>query len=482
MARRLRTAPAALALAAAFALTACSGGGVHGKPGAAGLRDPYFAHLGNSGYDVAHYGLKLGYDPEAEHIDGEAVITARATQDLSAFNLDLKGLDVERITVEGRPARFNRNGAELTVRPHDELRKGETFRTTVRYAGEPQTITDEDGAKEGWLPTDEGAVALGEPAGSMAWFPGNHHPSDKAAYDIEVTVPKGLKAVSNGELSQERPGDDGDGTTFVWHSAEPMASYLATVAVGAYETKTSVIEGASRKGGLPVYTAVVPSQAEASKKPLARIPEIVEWQEYNFGPYPFSSVGAIVEDEDAAGYALETQTKPVLPGAPDTELLVHELAHQWFGNSVTPESWQDMWLNEGFATYAEWLWSEDHEGESAQEIFDQVYAGEGDYVEENIGDAEDAEAIWAYPPAKPSGADTISDTPVYYRGAMVVHKIRQAVGDDRFYDIVQGWTKTHRHGNADTKDFTEYVEKKAGKDLGAIWDVWLYGEGKPAKP
>ncbi|MGW2183064.1 M1 family metallopeptidase [Streptomyces sp. NPDC001732] len=478
MRRRFR-APrtTARALTLVLALTACAGSGVRGSPGAAGLRDPYFAGLGNGGYDVRHYAIDLDYDPDSGWLDGKAVITARATQDLSAFGLDLKGLDVDAVTVEGVPARVERHRAELTVRPRHHLRAGETFRTTVRYSGEPETITDGDGGEEGWLPTGHGAVALGEPVGSMAWFPGNNHPADKAAYDIEVTVPKGLKAVSNGELVGERVS--GDTTTFTWHSAEPMASYAATVAIGDYETTTSLVKGATRKGGLPVFNAVVPGEARASAEVLAEIPGIVEWQEYNFGPYPFSSVGAIVEDEDVAGYALETQTKPVYPGTPDIPLLVHELAHQWFGNSVTPKTWQDMWLNEGFATYAEWLWSEDHDGETAQEIFEQVHAGRGDYVREHIGNAEE---IWAYPPARPSGPDELSDSPVYYRGALVVHKIRQAVGDDMFYDIVQGWTRTHRHGNADTRDFTEYVENTSGKDLGALWDAWLYGEGKPHKP
>lgn len=477
--------PRSLALVAATALvlSACGGTGIRGEPGAAGVRDPYFPDLGNGGYDVTHYDLKLGYYADGEEVDGEAVITARATQDLSAFNLDLAGLDVEKVTVHGKQARFNRNRDELTVRPRDDLRAGETFRTTVHYSGTPRTITDKDGAEEGWLPTEEGALALGEPTGSKAWFPGNHHPSDKAAYNIEITVPEGLKAVSNGELTDERPADDGDGTTFVWHSAEPMASYVAMVAIGPYDIETTEVKNTTRKGGLPVYTAVDPSQAEGSEDTLAELPDIIEWQELNFGPYPFSSVGAIIGRDEDADYALETQTKPVFPGTPDTELMVHELAHQWFGNSVTPKTWQDMWLNEGFATYAEWLWSEDQDGLTTQEIFNHLYAGKGEYVEDNIGDAEAAREIWAFPPAEPTGPEAISDTPVYYRGAMVIHKIREAVGDDTFYDIVQGWTRDHRHGNADTEDFTKYVEKKAGKNLSAeIWNPWLYGEGKPAKP
>ncbi|MFG2473985.1 M1 family metallopeptidase [Streptomyces fagopyri] len=461
--------PCVLALTLTCALTACGGG--DGSAGTPGLRDPYFPKMGNGGYDVSHYGLTLSYDPGGKRLRGTARITARATRSLDAFNLDLKGLDVTGVLVDGRDAHWSRAGQELTVRPPTGLGKGETFRTTVRYAGTPETLTDPDGSQEGWLPTAHGALALGEPVGSMTWFPGNHHPSDKASYDITVTVPKGLSAVSNGELRSETTAADGR-RTFAWHTAEPMASYVATLAVGAYDITRSVT-----KSGLPVYVAVDPSQTAASAKVLARIPEIMEWEAYNFGPYPFSSTGAIVDRAGVADYALETQNRPFFPGAPDIETLVHELAHEWYGDSVTPASWQDMWLNEGFATYAEWLWQEDHDGDTADEIFNALYRG--DYYD----DAATGKAIWDFPPAKPSGAAHISDSPVYERGAMVLHKIRRTVGDDTFYDIVQGWAATHRHGNATTADFTAYVEKKApDKDFGGIWKDWLYGEGRPARP
>ncbi|MHA5048630.1 M1 family metallopeptidase [Streptomyces sp. SD15] len=461
----------ALALALALGLATCGGSGVHGKPGASGVRDPYFPKMGNGGYDVTHYDLTLAYDPQARHLTGTAEITARATQNLSAFNLDLEGLDVGGVTVGSEAARWNRAGQELTVRPRDDLDKGETFRTTVRYSGTPETIIDLDTPAEGWLPTADGALALGQPIGSMAWFPGNHHPSDKASYDITITVPKDVRAVTNGEPKSERTTPDGR-TTSTWHTAEPMASYLATVAIGRYDITRTVM-----KSGLPVYVAVDPTEAEASKQVLARIPEMMDWAVRRFGPYPFSSTGAIVDRSDDVDYALETQTRSVFPGAPGIELFVHELAHQWYGNSVTPKSWQDMWLNEGFATYAAWLWEEDHGGATAQETFDALYRGDLD------DDSDASDGIWAFPPAKPTGAAHVSDDPVYERGAMVLHKIRQTVGDDTFDDIIQGWAATHRHANADTADFTAYVEKMApGKDFSVVWEDWLYGEGKPPKP
>ncbi|MFJ9245362.1 M1 family metallopeptidase [Streptomyces sp. NPDC101776] len=452
----------------ALLLTACSGtAGVQGTASSAGVHDPYFPKAGNGGYDVTHYDLTLAYTPTTHHLTATTTITARATAALSAFDLDLKGMKVDSLTVEGKKASWTRTGQELKVRPPTTLPKGETFRTTVRYSGTPETLTDPDGSEEGWLRTADGALALGEPTGAMAWFPSDNHPSDKATYAITITVPKGLQAVSNGELSSETTTGDGR-TTTTWRTAHPMATYLATVVIGHYDiTRTTT------GNGLPVYTAVDPHEAAASRKVLAQLPEIMEWEEYNFGPYPFASTGAIVDRRGDAGYALETQNRPFFPGAPDTATLVHELAHQWYGDSVTPKTWRDMWLNEGFATYAEWLWSEDHDGDTAQQTFDALYKGDK-------GDSDD---IWAFPPARPTSAAHISDSPVYERGAMVLHKIRRTVGDARFYDIVQGWAAAHRYGNANTADFTAYVERMApGRDFSGIWKTWLYGNGKPPRP
>ncbi|MFD7071481.1 M1 family metallopeptidase [Streptomyces sp. NPDC059913] len=458
-----RTVLATLALLVLVTSTGCSGG-VEGRPGAAGVGDPFFPRLGNGGYDVTHYDLALDVDPAAHRLRGTATLTARATRDLSAFHLDLLGLTVESATVDGRPAAVSRAGQKLTLRPDAGVRlsEGYTFRTVIRYAGSPRPLTDPDGSREGWLWTADGAVALGEPAGSMTWFPGNDHPSDKASYDIAVTVPKGLTAVSNGEPAP--PVTSAGRTTYRWHVGEPMASYLATVAVGHFETKDT--KKSKEAGGIEVFTAADRTVAADSAPALARVPETVAWAARRFGPYPFASTGAIVGRTGDAGYALETQNRPFFPGPPSPRLLVHEMAHQWFGDSVTPASWRDTWLNEGFATYAEWLWAADKEGVPVGDSFDAAFR---------------KDVNWAFPPADPPTAADILEPPVYGRGAMAVHEIRRAVGDDtRFFALLKGWTGAHRHGNASTADFTAYVERATGRDLGALWKTWLYGRSRPA--
>ncbi|MGW7754438.1 M1 family metallopeptidase [Streptomyces violaceusniger] len=466
-----RVLPGVLLLA--LCVAGCTGGsGAQGAAGSStagagstGVGDALFLRLGNGGYDVRSYRLALDYTPASRRLKGTGRITARTDRALRSFHLDLAGLRVRKATVNGRPAKAARSGTELVLTPASVLPKGRTFTATVVYDGKPKTLTGEDTGKEGWIRTDDGAVALGEPTGSMTWFPGNHHPSDKAAYDIAVTVPEGYTAVSNGELKGRQTRDRR--TTFRWHMGEPMASYLASVAIGRFDVVTT-----TTGKGLPVYVAVDPTEADRAKHITDQVDDAITWESRTFGPYPFSSTGAVVDHLPGLGYALETQTKPYFDAAPDQRLVVHELAHQWFGDSVTPRVWKDMWLNEGFATYAEWLWEEDHGGRTAQQIFDDFYDGTDD----------ESEGIWDFPPANPPSVASVSDPPVYGRGAMVLHQLRRAVGDKTFFSILRTWVKDHRHGNADTKQFIELCERKSGKDLTRLFDVWLYGKGKPKKP
>ena len=332
----------------------------------------------------------------------------------------------------------------------------------VAYAGKPGPVTDPDGSSEGWMPTTDGIVALGEPQGSPAWFPANDHPTDKATFELTMTVPKGWTVVSNGEPDQ--PRTDNGATTFRWHEDDPMATYLATVAIGHFKLQTS-----RTSSGLPVVNAVDPSLAADAKASVARIPEMVDWLSTIFGQYPFSSTGAIVVDAPAVGYALETQTRPVFTWAPDDTTVVHELAHQWVGDSVSLSSWPDIWLNEGFAAYTEWLWSEHEGGDSADKIFRHLY-----------NSTPKGDPLWAEPPAAlPNAAELFSDSS-YTRGAMTLQALRLAVGDATFFKILKTWTTTHRDGNVATKDFIKLSEQLSHKDLKPLFNAWLYTPKKPS--
>ncbi|WP_203230696.1 M1 family metallopeptidase [Agromyces humi] len=677
--RRWRTA-AAILLGAALA-TATPMAAVAAKPapspGAPGAGDEYFPLSGNGGYDVRHYGLDLDYEPATDTLQGLAVITAKATQALSAFNLDLAGLDIGSVTVNGRTAAWSRAGDELTITPKSSLPAGATFITTVRYSGVPQPIDDVLGGVSGFLHTDDGALVAGQPFVASTWFPVNDHPIDKALYTVRITVPKGLEAVSNGRLLWHR--DTGDSSIWLWNTDEPMASYLATATIGEFDLDAYRADGirywdaidpdlmaptvVARTGSQFAYsgqaddsykrlqrTVTVPAaggelsfsvdrdvedgwdfafvevapsgtddwttladtggilQADAGNAAcadllaqhpflghylseadggpclpsgttgdwwaatgasdgweqwafdlsayagtdvdvsityvsdylfqldgvaiddvvvpggagstsfeddgdafdgwtvpgapagspgnaddwtvtsdgppplgakaaasLARQPEIVGFLEGYFGDYPFDEAGGIVDDLANLGFALENQTRPIYakeffadPAQGDA-VVVHELAHQWFGDSVALERWKDIWLNEGFATYAEWLWSEYEGGAVPQDYFDFYLA-----------EIPEDDPFWTLPIGDP-GPDDLFDQAVYLRGAMTLHALRMAIGDDVFFELLPAWHAQQQNGNADTAEFIALAEELSGQELDALFETWLYTGERPAE-
>ncbi|GIH09739.1 peptidase [Rhizocola hellebori] len=432
------------------------------SPGAPGAGDPYFPDMGNGGYDVSHYGLELRYDPATRVLDGKARIAARATQNLSRFNLDFLGpLTIDALTVNGASARYVREGAqELVITPRSGLRNGSRFDVEVRYHGVPQQIDDPELGTSGWVATEDGAVALNQPFGAATFYPVNDTPLDKATYGYRLTVPNGLVALANGEPGPSRTKDGW--TTSTWSMTQPMASELAMVAIGRFTvhadaTNITAIDTAldpNDEQGVPFHTLTAEVQA---------------WEQTIFGRYPFSSTGGIIDQVDV-GYALETQGRPVydqIDAELDTSTIVHELAHQWFGDSLTPKKWADIWLNEGFATYAEWLYSEHSGGRTVQQIFDRVYAQKPDA------------AVWQGIVADP-GRDNIFNSLVYNRGAMTLHVLRQRIGESAFYTLLRRWATEHRYGNVSTSDFIAFAEKVSGQQLDDLFQVWVYTSGKPA--
>jgi len=473
MRRTNRAGRGALALALVIGAAAPAGAAAF-SPGATGAGDPFFPLAGNGGYDVRNYSLNLDYDPRSNALDASATVSARATQDLSRFDLDFRGLHVGTVTVDGVPAQFIRKGQELVITPATGLRKGRGFEVKVTYDGHPSYVLDPDKSKDGWIPTDDGAFVANEPQGSPTWYPANDTPNDKATYDFVVTVPKGRTVIANGVLVSRT--DNGDTVTWRWHEGVPMAPYLATVTNGVFETDFGALPG-----GLPRYDAVDPQtrrygqkspEPELAWERLAIEPEVVSFFSDLYGPYPFDSVGGIVDWAPDVFYSLESQTKPnywVVPGSPAT--VVHELAHQWFGDSVSLARWPDMWLNEGFATWSEWIWSERHGGETAQQSFDELYA-----TPESSDAGQD---LWFPAPAALPDASVLFSTPVYDRGAMTLQALRRRVGDATFFSILRTWYAEHRDGNVTTADFTSLAERISGQDLGHFFRVWLYEEGRP---
>ncbi len=468
------TAPASSAGIASAAGDANAGAGSgQFRPGDAGAGDPYYPTYGNGGYDVASYRLVLRYDPPGNQLTARATITATATADLSRFNLDYAGPTIQSVTVDGAAARSVRDGKELVVTPGRGLASGSRFTVEIAYGGQPGPITDNGGflASAG-RPGDgsaAGAVAVGEPESASAWFPVDDHPSDKATYAIEVTVPDGYAAISNGVLAGRR--NSGGWTTWSWAEHSPMASYLVTLAIGRYRVSTA------EHAGKPVVTAVAATlpAGGAADRAMARTTEISDFLATRFGPYPADAYGGIVVDDERVAYALETQSRPVYgpaffrdSGGDQSWVVAHELAHQWYGDSVSVRRWQDVWLNEGFASYAEWLWAE-HQGErSVRQAFEDEYRRAGD-------------EIWQVAPGDP-GVAKLFGSSVYKRGAMTLQALRLAVGDDTFFRILRTWAVEKRDGNATTAEFIAFCEHASGKDLGPLFDAWLFQRSRPALP
>jgi aminopeptidase N len=434
--------------------------------GSAGIGDPYFPLDGTGGIDVLGYDIHDTYRFGERRLSGWTRVTLRATQTLSGFDLDLL-LPVRSVRVDGWSVDFELKGHELVV--HQPVVEGTTARVVVRYAGRPGALSY--AGESNWLASDHEVVAMNQPHMAPWWFPSNDHPLDKARMRVSITVPKTETVVSNGRrVAREVHGRR---ATTTWRAAEPMVPYLAFFAAGRFDVARGTHDG------LPWYVAVsklLPTAAQGEAlRMMKRTPEVVAWLEDQLGDYPFSTTGGLVTSLDP-GFSLENQTRPTYSayGGTDLTTVVHELAHQWLGDSVAVEGWKDIWLNEGAATFMEMYYAEKHGGPSAQHVLHAYYDG-----------YDDDDAFWDLTVADPcpshAGCVTqIFDSRVYQRGGIALQALRNRIGDDDFWRLLRRWVSDNAGGNGSTADFQALAEEVSGDDLDGFFDAWLHASTKPA--
>ena len=470
--RRLRRGGAVAAGVAATVLSLVAAALPSPEP--VGIGDRLFPTLGNPGYDVASYDIAFRYSGDnSKPLQARTVIEARVTADrLDRFNLDFAAGDVRGVEVDGMDARYERTGEDLAVTPAVPLHKGARVRIDVRHTSRPKGVPH-----SAWVRTEDGLAMAAQADAAHRAFPSNDHPSDKAYFTFRLTAPKGVTAVSGGTLkSRDRAGG---ATTSTYRLAHPMATELAQVSFGR-----SAVLRRSGPHGVPVRDVVPQGKRKSLEPLLKRTPAQMEWMERRVGRYPFENYGVLVARANT-GFELETQTlslfeHDVLAG--DTypswykqSVMVHELAHQWFGTSVTPRAWSDLWLNEGHATWYEWNYGAERGGTP---------------LVRRVRDAYERSDGWRAkygPPARlRAGKDNAKIDifhPIVYDGsAVVLYALREKIGKGAFDRLQRAWVAEHRDGNASTDDFVALASRVAGQDLGGFLHPWLYGKKTPPMP
>ncbi|MEU2285590.1 M1 family metallopeptidase [Streptomyces sp. NPDC013178] len=440
-----------------------------------GVGDRLFPYLGNPGYDVEAYDLSFTYSGNnSRPLQAVTTIDGLTTTALDRINLDFAHGKVESVEVDGEPAAFASAGEDLVITPQDVLLQGERMRITVRHTSDPVSTKERDG---GWVRTADGLAMANQADAAHRVFPCNDHPSDKAMFTIRVTAPQGYTAVANGLASGVTPV--GRTTTWTYRTEHPMATELTQVSIG----RSTVLH---REGphGLPLRD-VVPTRDRRVLEPwLKKTPDQITWMENKVGPYPFETYGLLMADV-TTGFELETQTLSLFERGLFTgssypkwyveSIMVHELAHQWFGNSVSPRSWSDLWLSEGHASWYEALYAEEKADHSLEKRMKAAY------------EASDRWRAAGGPPAAPKPPDPgqkigIFRPNVYDGAALVLYALRQEIGESAFAQLESSWVRVHRDSTATTADFQSLAEQMSGRDLGVFFREWLYGEKTPAMP
>ncbi|WP_347110644.1 M1 family metallopeptidase [Paenarthrobacter sp. S56] len=436
----------------------------------AGSPDPYTLDHGSTSYRVDRYELDLDVRLGSNRLVGRAVLRCTALEPSSQLVLDLVGLRASKIQLDGKKVqKFSQRPEHLVVTPPSQLKPGQQFVLDVRYEGNPQPRRGLWG-EVGWEELTDGVLVAGQPNGAASWFPCNDHPRNKSSFLISITTDDNYRPVCNGQLvSRSRKSSR---ETWVYEHSVPMATYLATVQIGRYSLIPLAPEGAHHK--VPQFAAVTASMVADAREGLRRQPDMMQTFEDCFGPYPFDEYTSVVA-EDELEIPLEAQTLSIFGRnhMRDTweaqRLIAHELSHQWFGNSLTAGTWKDIWLHEGFACYAEWLWSEESGtmsvGDRAEAAWKRLAAGPQDLL---VGDP---------------GPELMFDDRVYKRGALAVHALRVAAGDEAFFGFLRHWTSANRYGSVSTEAFIEAADSFIPDlDAAAILQPWLYEAALPPFP
>lgn len=428
-----------------------------------GPDDPMFPRLGNAGIDVEHYDLYLDYDRTTATLEASVALDVVLTDERDQIRLDAVGLDVEQVTVDDQGVDVEVGPDKLTIPLPAGTADDDRVRVVVDYSVVPSPSESAVGLPVGWFATAGGSYTTNEPDGARTWMPCNDHPSDKATYDITISVPSGTTGIANGDLVSHTTSGGVD--VWHWRDAAPMATYLLLVVTGDYE----LVE-AQGPHGLPLTSAVLRGDRSVMRPFLDSIDDQIAWFEQWFGPYPFDRYGIAMTDSPG-GLAMETQGRSLFSRDDfgsgvlyeTTEMLLsHELVHQWFGDAVTPSRWSDIWLNEAFATYGEWMWL-DHVG--LQQLGTRA---EGTLLERPFGSSAD-----------PVVTDLFGYNS-YAGGAVVLHALRLTVGDDVFFDILRRWAQDNVGTSRTTADFIATAEAVSGRSLTDFFDAWLFAELLPS--
>ncbi|WP_330228064.1 M1 family metallopeptidase [Nocardia sp. NBC_00508] len=430
--------------------------------------DEYLPQNGNRGYRVSRYELELAYRVAGNRLTGRATITAVTTAMQPRFALDLaQALTVSKVFVNGtKAAKYTHQHGKLVITPQQRIPAGGVLSVVVQYGGIPKPVRGPWG-EVGWEELTEGALVASQPNGAASWFPCDDHPSSKASYRISITTDSPYYAQANGTLLRKQT--KASQTTWVYEQAEPMPSYLATIQIGHYRKHRI----GSAHSPVPMQAVIPPRLRANFDHDFARQPAMLEVFTEKFGPYPLEGYTVVVTDDELE-IPIEAQGISIFganhcDGRRGAErLIAHELAHQWFGNSLTIRQWRDIWLHEGFACYAEWIWSEAAGGPTADQL--------ARAARHNLS-RQPQDIIVGDP-----GPRRMFDDRVYKRGALALHALRLELGDSTFFNLLREWTIRYRHSSVTTEEFTDLAGHYSLVPLRPLWDSWLLAEPLPQLP